>query len=130
MPTDEVLRIVLVVAAVFVGAAVGLIPALLLGTVLGVLPKPSLARLRRRAPLAAPPPPPAPVRAAPVPLPIAFDLHPAEPPAPAPLVLAAPQGAASRERHRELYDAEYSMQLLRLERLRRKISARLARGAP
>jgi hypothetical protein len=113
-------RIVVVVAAVVIGIVLGLIPALLLGMALGVLRRPSLARLRPRAtPAPAPAAAPGP---APIPMPATFDSHLAT-------GLAAEQVAAPRVRHRELYDAEYSQQLLQLEALRRRIGIRLANSA-
>lgn len=131
-------KTVAVVAAVLTGIVIGLIPALLLGTGLRVAPRPRLARLRRRATARAIRP--GAERAPPAPTLIVFDPHPAEPAAPertlAPAQvqasLPAPVGeeaVLARERHRELYDAEYSDQLLRIDTLRRTISARLAVSA-
>ena len=108
-------RIALMVGAALVGAMVGLIPAVLLGSALGVVPRPARARLapgategdeQPHAPTAPEPPPPAQPRSEPV--------------------------AATRVRHRELYEAEYSWQELRLDALRHRIGAELAdraRGA-
>jgi hypothetical protein len=131
-------KTVAVVAAVLIGIVIGLIPALLLGIGLREAPRPRLARLRRRATARAVRP--GAERAPPAPTLIVFDPHPAEPAAPertlAPTQvqasLLAPVGdeaVLARERHRELYDAEYSDQLLRIETLRRTISARLAVSA-
>jgi hypothetical protein len=106
-------RIALMVGAALVGAVVGLIPAVLLGSVLGVVPRPTRARL---APGAAKrqeqPRPPA---------------APAPPPASQPR--AEPVGAG-RVRHRELYEAEYSWQELKLHALRQRIGAELGNRAP
>jgi hypothetical protein len=118
---SPVLRIVVVVASVVVGIVVGLIPALLLGTALGVLPRPLRARLRRRATRA--PAQALPAGPAPVPIVTAFESHPAA-------WQAGEQVTAPRVRHRELYDAEYSKQLLQLETLRRRIGIRLASPEP
>lgn len=123
---------VVLVGSVVVGTVVGLIPAVILGMVLGLLPRPPLARRQ-----AAGHPSPSTQTRAPTPAPDAAEPSAAAPRAWAPTGGEAPSVSparkpvvAPRERHRELYDAEYSMQLLRLERLRRKISVRLARGAP
>ena len=105
-------RIALMVGAALVGAMVGLIPAVLLGSALGVVPRPTRARLapgakerpdQPQAP-AAPQPPPAQPRSELV--------------------------AASRVRHRELYEAEYAWQELKLDGLRQRIGAELANRAP
>ena len=122
-------------AALVVGVAVGLIPALLLGMFLGLVPRPPLLRSRR--PTRAPPPlerpaaertPPPPV-AAPmasaasisIPIPVGVEV---EPPPP-----DRADVAAARGRHRGLYDDEYAKQLDHLDALRRTISTRLAVGA-
>jgi hypothetical protein len=106
-------RIALMVGAALVGAMVGLIPAVLLGSALGVVPRPARARLapgategdeQPHAPAAPEPPPPAQPRSEPV--------------------------AATRVRHRELYEAEYSWQELKLDALRERIGAELANRAP
>ena len=106
-------RIALMVGAALVGAMVGLIPAVLLGSALGVVPRPARARLapgategdeQPNAPAAPEPPPPAQPRSEPV--------------------------AATRVRHRELYEAEYSWQELKLDALRERIGAELANRAP
>lgn len=103
------------VGAALVGAVIGLIPAVLVGSALGVVPRPARAPAAPGAsepsaqpqPLAAPgPPPPPDPRSEPV--------------------------AAAHVRHRELYEAEYSWQELRLDALRQRIGAELAdraRGA-
>jgi hypothetical protein len=92
---------------------VGLIPAVLLGSALGVVPWPARARLapgaterdeQPQAPAAPEPPPPAQPRSEPV--------------------------AATRVRHRELYEAEYSWQEPKLDALRERIGAELANRAP
>jgi hypothetical protein len=122
------LKVVLVLVAVAIGIAVGVIPALLLGSVLGLLPRSPLAGVARRAWALAPRP--GPVLAAPVVTPIALDPQRAASPVAPPVTFVPAAVAAPRERHRELYDAEYSEAVLRLEALRRTIAARLARGAP
>ena len=122
------LKGVLVVVAVAIGVAVGVLPALLLGSVLGLLPRSPLTGVARRASALAARP--GPVLAAPVATPIALDPQPAAPPVAPPVAFVAAGVVAPRERHRELYDAEYSEALLRLEALRRTIAARLARRAP
>lgn len=108
------LRIVLIVASVLIGAMVGLIPALLLGRAVGVVPRP---RAGMPIPVAAP----LPDRGTPAPM--SVDREP--PQAPARAAPASAQAAAPRERHRALYEAEYSWQELRLEALRQRIRARL-----
>lgn len=118
------LKAVLVVVAVALGIAVGVVPALLLGSVLGLLPRSPLAGVARRASALAARP--GPVLAAPVATPIALDPQPVAPP----VTFVQAAVLAPRERHRELYDAEYSEALLRLEALRRTIAVRLARRAP
>ena len=106
-------RIALMVGAALVGAMVGLIPAVLLGSALGVVPRPARARLapgategdeQPHAPAAPEPPPPAQPRSEPV--------------------------GAARARHRELYEAEYSWQELKLHALRQRIGAELGNRAP
>jgi hypothetical protein len=135
----QAVRIVVIAAAVVIGIVIGLIPALLLGMVLGLAPRPRVARLRRRLARAdASAPPPGAGRPRPVPIPLVFDPHPVEQvavplrtlmpaqvhgPLPAPV---AEETVASRERHQELYDVEYSEHLRRIETLRRTISIRLA----
>ena len=106
-------RIALMVGAALVGAMVGLIPAVLLASALGVVPRPTRARLapgdaergeQPRAPAAPEPRPPAQPRSEPV--------------------------GAARARHRELYEAEYSWQELKLDALRERIGAELGNRAP
>jgi hypothetical protein len=103
-------RIALMVGAALVGAVVGLIPAVLLGSALGVVPRPTRARLapgdaeRPEQPRAPEPAPPAQSRSEPV--------------------------GAARARHRELYEAEYSWQELKLHALRQRIGAELGNRAP
>jgi hypothetical protein len=106
-------RIALMVGAALVGAVVGLIPAVLLGSALGVVPRPTRARL---APGDAERPEQPRALAAPEPRP------PAQP-------RSEPVGAA-RARHRELYEAEYSWQELKLHALRQRIGAELGNRAP
>ena len=143
-------RLVLVVAAVLAGIVVGLIPAFVLGAVLGIVPRPAWARagasvrasrvdMAARAPalplgsaagVADEPaaPPPAHAAAEPSPAPAA------PPPDVAPAPAAGPPGAAPtgaerapepRERHRDLYEAEYSWQEHRLDALRQSVRRRL-----
>ena len=106
-------RIALMVGAALVGAMVGLIPAVLLASALGVVSRPTRARLapgdaergeQPRAPAAPEPAPPAQPRSEPV--------------------------GAARARHRELYEAEYSWQELKLHALRQRIGAELGNRAP
>ena len=99
--------------AALVGAVVGLIPALLLGSAFGVVRRPARAAAAlgasdgREQPLA-----------------------PAAPAAPGPLVPGSEPVAAARVRHRELYEAEYSWQELKLHALRQRIGAELGNRAP
>jgi hypothetical protein len=133
-------KILLVSGAVIVGSGIGLIPAALLGMVLGVLPKPPRTPRRRRPrPTPAAPPParagrpatparPAPaIRAAiagpPGPPSAGQPVAPAAAEVPAVAVAAANGG---RDRHRELYDAEYAKQLHRVQALRRTITSQIA----
>ena len=106
-------RIALMVGAALAGALVGMIPAVLLGTALVVVPRPT------RAP-AAPRASQRPEQAS----------APAAPEQPSPPRPQSEPVAAGRERHRELYEAEYSWQELRLDALRRRIGAELASHAP
>ena len=118
-------RLLLVLAAVLVGASVGLVGALIFGAVAGVraAPAPATAHAVR---MSAPPP----VAARPSPEPRA------EPDgrAPSPFApgigsvpaLYAVDGDVVRDRHRELYDAEYVKQLDHVDALRRRIGSRLA----
>ena len=117
-------RLLLVLAAVLVGASVGLVGALVFGAVKNVRAQPE-----RAAAVRAPAPPP-PAR----PRPIAEPRT--QPDAPPPSPFGAP-GMGSmpalfaldgdvRDRHRELYDAEYVKQLEHVEALRRTIGTRLA----
>jgi hypothetical protein len=124
-------------AAITVGVLVGLVPALLLGMVLGLIPRPRLLGSRRAARAAPAPGPRLPVvRAVPTAEMAALD---------APSVVLAPsmrphvdaepeapdedEVAVARERHRRLYDDEYAKQLDHLDTLRRTIRTRLAVGA-
>jgi hypothetical protein len=142
----------LVVVAVLAGIVVGLVPALVLGAVLGIVPRPAWARAGGSAPASrvdmaarapalplgfapgvaeeppAPPPAQAAAEASPWPAPAA------PPPGVAPAPAAGPPEAAPtgaerapepRERHRELYEAEYSWQEHRLDALRQSIRRRL-----
>ena len=106
-------RIALMVGAALVGAMVGLIPAVLLGSALGVVPRPARARLAPGA--------------------TEGDEQPHAPAAPEPSPPAQPRSepvAATRVRHRELYEAEYAWQELKLDALRERIGAELANRAP
>jgi hypothetical protein len=103
------------VGAALVGAVVGLIPAVLLGSALGVVTRPG------RAPAA----PGSSERAAQPQAPAAPEATPTPDPRSEPV-------AAGHVRHRALYEAEYSWQELRLDALRQRIGAELAgraRGA-
>ncbi len=119
-------RILLVLAAVLVGASVGLVGALVFGVTTGLR-----ARSRRTRAVRTPAPPPVP-RQPPT-------RAPAEPvgPTPAASPFAAPSigsvpalfavdSDVVRDRHRELYDAEYVKQLDRVDALRQTIGTRLA----
>jgi hypothetical protein len=116
-------RLLLVLAAVLVGASVGLVGALIFGAVTGV---------RATSAQAAAVPVPPPVRTRPVPEPRAES----DPQAPGPFAAGPSIGAVPalyavdsdvvRDRHRELYDAEYVKQLGRVDALRRTIGTRLA----
>jgi hypothetical protein len=115
-------KVLLVVAAVLVGSSVGLVGALIFGLLAGGRRRP------RRAPV---------VR---MPGPAAMHIPPAQPlveapPAPGPYAapaigsvptLFAVDADVARDRHRELYDAEYAKQLRHVDTLRRTIGTRLA----
>jgi hypothetical protein len=107
-------RIAVMLGAAVLGAAAGLMLALALGTALGVVPRPRQVRSGRAASEHPEPPQPP---AAP------------QPPAPAADLRSDP-AVAPRERHRALYEAEYSWQERRLEALRRRIGAQLAPDTP
>ncbi len=117
-------RLLLILAAVLIGASVGLVGALVFGAVKGVRATSTRAAAVR---MSGPPP----VRPRPVPEP-----RPApEPHAPSPFAapgmgsmpaLYAVDSDVDRDRHRELYDAEYVKQLERVDVLRRTIGTRLA----
>jgi hypothetical protein len=121
-------RWLLVLAAVLIGASVGLLGALILGAAKGLRATPRRAAAAQRpGPPTARPRPVSESRPVPEPRPA--------PDAPASSPLGA-MGAVSalyavdsdivRERHRELYDAEYVKQLDRVSALRRTIGTRLA----
>jgi hypothetical protein len=139
-------NLALVVVAVLAGIVVGLIPALLLGAALGIVPGPAWARaggpsparadMAARAPSlplgfaagaaeepAVPAPPPPAGQTPPRPEPAAA------PPAARPAAARPPEPAdaqpEARERHRELYEAEYSWQEHHLDALRQSIRWRL-----
>lgn len=131
-------KILLVSGAVIVGGGIGLIPAALLGMVLGVLPKPPRTPRRRRPTPAARPParagrPATPARPAPA-IRAAIAGPPGPPSAGQPVAPAAAEVPAvavaaangGRDRHRELYDAEYAKQLHRVQALRRTITSQIA----
>jgi hypothetical protein len=123
-------RLLLILAAVLVGASVGLLGALIFGALAGMRAKPPQPPAVRM-----PAPPPAPATTRPLRRPLPEPLT--EPPAPAPSAFAAAgigtapalyalDGDVARERHRELYDAEYVKQLDHVDALRRTIGRRLA----
>ncbi len=122
-------RLLLVLAAVLVGASVGLLGALVLGAVKGLRAAPGRAMaVPVPGPPAGRPRPAREARAGPEPR---AEPH---PPAPSPFAagigpvpaLYAVGGDAAGDRHRELYDAEYAKQLDRVNALRRAIGTRLA----
>jgi hypothetical protein len=117
-------RLLLILAAVLVGASIGLLGALILGAVKGGRATPARAAAVRRSG-----PPPTRTRPAPEPR--------AEPDTPATSAFDVPamgvlpalyvvDSDVVRDRHRELYDAEYVRQLERVGELRRTIGTRLA----
>ena len=117
-------RLLLVLAAVLVGASVGLVGALIFGAVTG-----GRATSARAAAVRMSVPPP--VRTRPVPEPRAEPDPRAPGPFDAPGIGAVPalyavDSDVVRDRHRELYDAEYVKQLGRVDALRRTIATRLA----
>jgi hypothetical protein len=127
-------RLLLVLAAVLVGASVGLVGALIFGAVKGVRATSTRAaavRMSGPPPVRPRPVPEPPVRPRPVPEP-----RPApDPHAPSPFAapgmgsvpaLFAVDSDVVRDRHRELYDTEYVKQLERVDVLRRTIGTRLA----
>jgi hypothetical protein len=126
-------RLLLVLAAVLVGASVGLLGALIFGAVKGMRTTPGRAAAVQMAgpPMARPRPAP---EARPVPEPRAGPDAPASlasSPFGAPGIGSAPalyaiDSEVARDRHRELYDAEYVKQLDRVNALRRAIGTRLA----
>ena len=117
-------KVLLVLAALLVGSSVGLLGALLFGLVAGARPRPpSAPAIRMPAPAAT----------------SAARLHPlAEAQAAAGAFVAPGIGSVPalvaldadlvRDRHRELYDAEYAKQLHHVDTLRRTIGTRLAVG--
>jgi len=125
-------RLLLIVAAVLLGASVGLLGALVFGAMTGMRAKPA-----RRPAVRMPAPQPATAPAAMRPLRRPLPEPLTEPPVPAPSPFApagigaasalhALDGEVARERHRELYDAEYVKQLDHVDALRRSIERRLA----
>ena len=117
-------RLLLVLAAVLVGASVGLVGALLFGAVSRARETATATRADA-ARVAAPPP--VPTRA--------FPEARVEPEGPSPFsapgigavpALYAVDSDVVRERHRDLYDAEYVKQLDHVDKLRRTIVTRLA----
>jgi hypothetical protein len=127
-PTTQ--RLLLVLAAVLVGASVGLLGALIFGAVKGMR-----ATGGRAAAVQMSGPPTARVRPVPEPRPVAEPRAETDAPASSPFgapgigsvaALYAVDGDLVRDRHRELYDAEYVKQLDRVDALRRTIGTRLA----
>jgi hypothetical protein len=123
-------RVLLVLAAVLIGASIGLLGALIVGAVKGLRATPGRATVAQMSG-----PPTARPRAAgerlPVPEPRAEPDGPASSPLVAPGMGSVPALYAvdsdiARDRHRELYDAEYVKQLDRVNALRRTIGTRLA----
>jgi hypothetical protein len=116
--------LLLILAAVLVGASVGLVGALIFGAAKGVRATPSRAAVVR---MSGPPP----VRPRPVPEPRPEPAPHAPGPFGAPGMGSVPalyavDSDVVRDRHRELYDAEYVKQLHRMDALRRRIGTRLA----
>ena len=117
-------RLLLVLAAVLVGASVGLVGALLFGAVSRAR---ETATATRADAVRTAAPPPVPTRA--------FPEARVEPEGPSPFsapgigavpALYAVDSDVVRERHRDLYDAEYVKQLDHVDKLRRTIGTRLA----
>ncbi|MGZ4277621.1 MAG: hypothetical protein ACXVVU_13250 [Solirubrobacteraceae bacterium] len=117
-------RLLLVLAAVLIGACVGLVGALIFGAVRGVRATPNRTQAVLMSTL-----PPLPTRSVPEPR-----AEP-DPHAPSPFaatgigtvpVLYAVDSDVVRDRHRELYDAEYVKHLDHVDALRRRIETRLA----
>jgi hypothetical protein len=117
-------RLLLVLAAVLVGASVGLVGALLFGAVSRARETATATRADAARVTA---PPPVPTRA--------FPEARVEPEGPSPFsapgigavpALYAVDSDVVRERHRDLYDAEYVKQLDHVDELRRTIGTRLA----
>lgn len=123
-PTTQ--RLLLALAAVLVGASVGLLGALIFGTAKGTraTPGPAAAVQMSGSTMARP-------RPVPEPRPVAEPDASASSPFGAPGMgsvpgLCAVDSDVARNRHRELYDAEYVKQLDRVNALRRTIGTRLA----
>jgi hypothetical protein len=116
-------RLLLVLAAVLVGASVGLAGALVFGAVKSVRATSERAAAERM-------PAPRPARPRPVPEPRAEPAAPPQSPFGSPGMASVPALYALdgdvRDRHRDLYDAEYVKQLDRVQALRRTIGTRLA----
>jgi hypothetical protein len=117
-------RVLLVVAAVLVGASVGLVGALILGAVTGARATPPRTR-------AVPVRAHAPALTDPLPEPVADPVAPAPSPFVTPGIGSVPalymiDSDVVRDRHRDLYDAEYVKQLDHVDALRRTIGTRLA----
>jgi hypothetical protein len=122
-------RLLLVLAAVLIGASVGLLGALIFGAVKGMR-----ATSGREAAVQMSGPPPARPRTVPAPRHVPSPRAEPEPPTASPFGapgigsvpgLYAVDSDVARDRHRELYDAEYVKQLDRVDALRRTIGARL-----
>jgi hypothetical protein len=123
-PTTE--KVLLILAALLVGSSIGLIGALLFGFVAAGRARPARApAVRMQAPAV--------THAAPQPL------ADASPSAPVPGAFVAPgigsvpalfalDSEVVRDRHRELYHAEYAKQLDHVDTLRRTIGTRMAVG--
>lgn len=115
-------RVLLVLAAVFVGSSVGLVGALIFGFVSSARARPPRPPAVRMSPPAIAPLPAAPISEAIEPDPNSF----AGPAIGAVPVLFAVDSDVARDRHRDLYDAEYAKQLDRMDALRRTIGTRMA----
>jgi hypothetical protein len=126
--------VLLVGLGAVVGITVGLIPAAVVATLLGVVPDRPRRRARSEDLLVEPPrAPPAPPHPGPMARAVAPDLAPdASGPRPLPAVARAvapgppPEIVERRARHRALYDAEYAKQLEHLAAQREVISSDVA----
>lgn len=115
-------KVLLVVAALLVGSSVGLVGALIFGLLAGGRRRPRRAPVvRMPGPAAMHIPPPQPLLEAP----------PAPGPHATPAIGSVPalfavDADVVRDRHHELYEAEYAKQLRHVDTLRRSIGTRLA----